>query len=104
MEKNQLTGDKAKQQVWFKRKLYGWGWTPSTWQGWLVILLYVLIVTGVPLVAGLLLDLEQGGEWVLVLVSIGMPIVFTPALIWISYKKGEKPTWQWGERVEDEGE
>ena len=22
---------------WFKAKLYGWGWVPVKWQGWLVV-------------------------------------------------------------------
>lgn len=29
---------------WFKRKLYVWGWTPTKWQGWLVILIFILFV------------------------------------------------------------
>ena len=26
---------------WFKRKIFGWGWAPATWQGWLVITIFV---------------------------------------------------------------
>ena len=29
---------------WFKRKAYGWGWTPSTWQGWSVTAIYALVL------------------------------------------------------------
>lgn len=29
---------------WFKAKLYGWGWTPVTWQGWCVILVYASLI------------------------------------------------------------
>jgi hypothetical protein len=25
--------------AWFRRKRLGWGWTPSSWQGWAVTLL-----------------------------------------------------------------
>ena len=28
---------------WFKRKLYGWGWVPVKWQGWLVIAISIAI-------------------------------------------------------------
>lgn len=28
---------------WFKRKLYGWGWIPVKWQGWLVIVIGLAI-------------------------------------------------------------
>lgn len=29
---------------WFKVKLYVWGWTPVRWQGWLTIVLYMVLV------------------------------------------------------------
>ena len=29
---------------WFKRKLYGWGWTPATWQGWLSTFVFIGLV------------------------------------------------------------
>ena len=29
------------QGYWFKAKIYGWGWVPARWQGWLVIAVYV---------------------------------------------------------------
>lgn len=29
---------------WFKAKPFGWGWTPVTWQGWLVILVYIALI------------------------------------------------------------
>jgi len=31
-------------KYWFRRKLYGWGWTPATWQGWLTLLIFILII------------------------------------------------------------
>ena len=30
------------EKNWFKRKLYGWGWTPARWQGGVVIGVYVV--------------------------------------------------------------
>ena len=35
---------------WFKRKLYGWGWTPAKWQGWCLTLLYSVLVLSLVLV------------------------------------------------------
>ena len=30
---------------WFGRKLLGWGWgLPQTWQGWMLLLLYIVTV------------------------------------------------------------
>lgn len=72
---------------WFKRKLYGWGWVPVTWQGWTTLIVYLLIVlllTRTPLI--------QNNPFAF-FASI---IILTMALLAICYKKGEKPAWQWG--------
>lgn len=42
----------APKQLWFKRKTYGWGWVPVTWQGWLLTFGYVALL----LLFGLTLD------------------------------------------------
>ena len=26
---------------WFRRKTFGWGWTPAGWEGWLATLLFI---------------------------------------------------------------
>ena len=83
------------QGYWFKRKLYGWGWTPVRWQGWAVTLGYVLLV----------LLLASSVSWVtsskeVSLMFILPVIILTSAFIRICYKKGEKPRWQWGVRKE----
>lgn len=77
-------------KIWFRRKLYGWGWTPTTWEGWLVVLIWAIIFTS------LMSKMDHEG-----LKNIFFAIVFTALLIFICYKKGEKPRWQWGKRIED---
>lgn len=72
---------------WFKRKLYGWGWTPVKWQGWLVVLIGVAIVF-----AGVYIgetDDAPGAALLGILLALGLIFFF-------GYKKGEKPRWQWG--------
>lgn len=80
------------QGFWFKRKLYGWGWTPAKWQGWAIILVFILFVlwTG--------FDLASYKEptntqlfWFFAKLVIAVFI-----LIAICYKTGEKPRFQWG--------
>lgn len=76
---------------WFKRKLYGWGWTPVKWQGWVVIALYVLAIVLFSLTID---DNSPARE---VAFTFILPVVFlTVLLIRICYKKGERPRWQWG--------
>ncbi len=80
---------------WFKAKRYGWGWTPAKWQGWVVTFVYaglVLIVTrtGEQTIPG---NPDSGTNFL----TFALPIIVLTALfIYIAYKKGEKPGWQWG--------
>jgi hypothetical protein len=80
---------------WFKRKIWGWGWVPVTWQGWFVTLLYVALISILILareeaVPG---NSDSGSNFLV----FGLPfIILTTLLVLIAYKKGEKPKWQWG--------
>lgn len=76
---------------WFKRKLYGWGWTPVTWQGWLLIIVYILLIV----VFSMTIDNTSPRQEV-VFTFILPVVLLTVALIRICYRKGEKPKWQWG--------
>lgn len=84
------------ENLWFKRKLYGWGWTPVRWQGWLTIVVYVWVVWS------FFRDADAASHSVSdTLIRFAIPLVVaTSALIVVCYKKGEKPRWQWGERKE----
>lgn len=81
--------------LWFKRKLYGWGWVPVTWQGWLVTFLYILLISILSLnreeaVVG---NPDSGSNFFV----FGLPVIIVTILfIFIAFKKGEKPKWQWG--------
>ena len=77
---------------WFKAKLYGWGWTPVKWQGWAVILIFVLLIV---LNAFRLDYLEYSDREVLV-TFIPQTFFLVAILIYVCYKKGERPRWQWG--------
>jgi hypothetical protein len=78
------------KKIWFKRKLYGWGWYPSTWEGWLVIVVWAVFFT----FAMISLDHEAFKNALFIFLSTMMLIV-------VCYKKGEKPRWQWGKRIDD---
>ena len=79
------------KHYWFKRKLYGWGWTPVTWEGWFVTFLYLAIVIAFSL------TIDENSPPNEIVFTVVLPIVFfTILLIRICYRKGEKPKWQWG--------
>ena len=83
--------------LWFKRKLYGWGWMPVKWQGWLAVALYVALIA-----VGEVKFIDAAETNVLndsdVSLFIFFVIVITAALIGLCYLKGESPRWQWGTR------
>ena len=80
------------QHLWFKRKFYGWGWTPVTWQGWLTIGVYVLLVLGFAL------TIDENSPTREIMFAFVLPtILLTTTLICMCYRFGEKPKWQWGE-------
>ncbi len=88
-------------KLWFKMKLYGWGWVPVSWQGWLTILFFVGVLIG----NGLYLE-SQVSQTVTpttsdFLIFYGTLIISIAALILIAYKKGEKPKWNWGLKVKN---
>ncbi len=77
---------------WFKKKLYGWGWVPVKWQGWLVLAIYVAL-----LVCSFVgIDAVQDSSSDTLINFAPRFVVLSLVLIWICYKKGEKPGWQWG--------
>ena len=82
---------------WFKRKLYGWGWVPVKWQGWFAVAIFILFLVWNSL------DLASkpvptDAELLWFFVSI---VLLVAALIFICYKTGEKPRWQWGFPVQN---
>lgn len=77
---------------WFKRKLYGWGWTPAKWQGWMVLLVFVVLVT----MDAIILDSNAGPTTTEISLFFVKTILNVIVLILICYKTGEKPKWMWG--------
>ena len=73
------------KKLWFKRKCYGWGWYPCSWEGLIVLFIWaVLFVLSIS---------TLDNEWLKNLIVIWF---ITGILIGVCYKKGEKPKWSWG--------
>ena len=39
-----VTLDKTTSKLWFKAKKYGYGWYPATWQGWTIMVFWLVYV------------------------------------------------------------
>lgn len=78
-------------KYWFKAKIYGWGWTPATCQGWVVTGVYIILAI---LISSSVNDTTPEQD---IILRVVLPmLLLTSLLIFIAYRKGEKPHWQWG--------
>lgn len=76
----------TRSPYWFPAKRYGWGWgPPSTWQGWVVMALFTLLLLG-----GASIVLPAYGPFVFVAYSTCLCAV----LIAVCWMKGERPSWR----------
>lgn len=75
---------------WFKAKLYGWGWVPARWQGWLVILAFIAFLLWNGMTLG---DTPTDTKLTSFFVRLGVAIF---VILAICLRTGEKPRWNWG--------
>lgn len=82
------------ERYWFKAKRYGYGWTPSTWQAWVVLAIW--FATFLRLTIYFSSQMQISGPdnfyWYLPLV-----LVITGALLLVCWLKGEPARWRWGD-------
>jgi hypothetical protein len=77
------------KNYWFPVKTYGWGWgCPNCWQGWVVILAYVVLLGG----GALVIEHSRRFAQFLTFYSVALSVVLVAVCWW----KGEPPRWQWG--------
>lgn len=78
----------GQRDYWFPAKRYGWGWgPPQTWQGWLVLLIWLVILGAAAL---RLLRLHP-------IAFLSFAILMAGLLILVCYLTGEPPRWRWGD-------
>lgn len=79
------------KKYWFKAKGYGWGWYPSAWQGWVVMLVWIIAFTAVFVGVHSLALADD----VLLKYFIPRVVMLTGLLFWVCWKTGERPRWLW---------
>jgi hypothetical protein len=82
--------------MWFRAKPDGWGWTPASWQGWVVAALYVAAVGSW---LGYYFSTREALRlgWHFDLAAAWPVLVASAILIAICWLKGERPSWYRGE-------
>lgn len=79
-------------KYWFERKRFGYGAMPTTWEGWLVVIAFILYI----LALNMILTKENAGAYLLYL---GIGIV---SITVITYKKTEGGLkWSWGKKKDE---
>jgi hypothetical protein len=83
------------QKLWFKAKRYGWGWHPASWQGWLVLAAWVLLLAvGEVIFINRVYQGDRGAIWWFV----PYVLCLIATLTLVAYKTGEPPHWHWGDK------
>ena len=85
--------EEAKEKkLWFRAKRYGYGWYPATWQGWVVLGIYVCLIL---LASWEILGGNEKGVAAVkhFLLTVGILTFF---LLYVCIKYGEPPRWRWG--------
>lgn len=90
-----MAQQKEKNQ-WFGNKKYGYGWAPSSWQGWVSIGVWgVAVFLSTGWFAG-----KEGvnpPETYTLLYAL-MMLLSTGILVLVTRHKGPKARWQWGNK------
>ena len=81
-----------KKKLWFKAKEYGWGWYPSSYEGWFILLLFITLNFFNFFRFYLMTNPYPQFILEFVIESLFMSVI----LILICFIKGEKPRWRWG--------
>ena len=81
-----------KDKIWFPAKKYGVGWGfPVTWQGWIVLLSYILLIA----MGGFTLT----NPLYRIPFFIGYVLVLSGLFVYLCFKKGEKLDFRWGKKI-----
>lgn len=84
------------KKLWFKRKVYGWGWYPASWEGWAVTGIYVLLMLFFAF------TVDESSPVNEIAFTFLLPVtLLTIAFIRLCYRTGEKPRWQWGKSKDE---
>lgn len=80
---------------WFKRKLYGYGWTPAKLEGWIIIGVYIIFLLGIVWYAQASGAYEHGETPTRIIYLVAGATVLLLAITW---RTGEPLKWQWGKK------
>ena len=72
-------------RYWFGHKRIGWGWGPRSWEGWLTVIIYALLMMTLPYYLG-----PQLGDIGVRILRIGLTVVFFAIFFWKFERSGSR--------------
>ena len=80
-------------RYWFRQKRYGWGATPTTWEGWLSSLVFLVVVLAIN--AGIILLVPTRRDAAAVLVGTVIVVIILFCVLAAAKTEGGW-RWRWG--------
>lgn len=83
-----------KEKLWFRAKRYGFGWTPASWEGWMILAFFVAFQVW----NFLRIDATSHSNSDTIrpfIIQLALSVIL---LFFIANKKGEKLAWRWGKK------
>jgi hypothetical protein len=75
----------TRNRYWFGRKRIGWGWGPRSWEGWLTVILYTLLMMTLPSYLGARL-----GDTGVRVLWFGLTVMFFGIFFWKMERSGSR--------------
>ena len=85
------------KKLWFRAKRYGYGWYPSSWQGWAILVMYLFAL----LANGLYASNHETSNSDFLMQFFPQVFILTVFLMIICEATGEKARWRWGKEKDD---
>lgn len=80
------------KRYWFRRKIWGWGWVPATWEGWLVLAWFVAVIVW----NFFRIDSASHSVSDTLINYIPQTALALLVLVFVCIWTGEPPKWMWG--------
>ena len=84
------------RKYWFKAHQYGYGWSPETWEGWLIFFVYL----GGLIYSFIHSDSTSHSVSDTIINFLPKFFIFSALLLSLSYLKGEPTHFRWGKKEE----
>ena len=88
-----------KPRYWFKRRRYGYGWTPVTTEGWITVLVFLVFIACTSVILLPSADKPFSSLQLVIFLMFLVSAIFI--MVGISYAKGPMPRWRWGKKPDD---